>query len=102
MAKIFKVIPHMLIVLALIFIVIEILDWYNPYMNFLGLNVSSILMIVFCLLSLVQSARMILCEQKLSELLHKKDKTDKKSRSRSKKAQLEAQYSLKAIQQNIV
>lgn len=59
MAKIFKILPHMLIVLALIFVVIEILDWYNPYMNFLGLHVSSILMIVFCLLSLVQSALMI-------------------------------------------
>ena len=62
MAKIFKILPHMLIVLALAFVVIEILDWYNPYMNFLGLHVSSILMIVFCLLSLVQSARMIFWE----------------------------------------
>ena len=34
MKKILKILPHTLIVLALIFIVIEILDWYNPYMNF--------------------------------------------------------------------
>lgn len=59
MTKIFKILPHMLIVLALIFIVIEVLDWYNPYMNFLGLNVSTILMIIFCFLSLVQSARLL-------------------------------------------
>ena len=92
----------MLIVLALIFIVIEVLDWYNPYRNFLGLNVSTILMIAFCLHSLVQSARMIFCERKLSELLHKKAKTDKKSRATSKKAQSETQYLLKATQRNIV
>lgn len=78
MAKIFKILPHMLIVLALVFVVIEILDWYNPYMNFLGLHVSSILMIVFCLLSLVQSALMIFCERKLWEFLHTKGKTDQK------------------------
>lgn len=102
MTKIFKILPHMLIVLALIFIVIEVLDWYNPYMNFLGLNVSTILMIIFCLLSLVQSARMIFCERKLSERLHKKVKTDKKSRTTSKKAQSEIQYSLKTAQQNVV
>ena len=34
MKKILKILPHTLIVLALIFIVIEILNWYNPYMNF--------------------------------------------------------------------
>ncbi|XOQ45105.1 MAG: hypothetical protein ACFWTN_11770 [Clostridium sp.] len=102
MTKIFKVLPHMLIVLALVFIVIEVLDWYNPYMNFLGLNVSTILMIIFCLLSLVQSARMIFCERKLSELLHKKVKADKKSRVTSKTAQSKNQYSLKATQQNVV
>lgn len=102
MAKIFKVLPHLLIVLALIFIVIEILDWYNPYMNFLGLNVSAILMIIFCVLSLLQSARMIFCEGKLSELLHKKVKTDRKSRAASKKAQSETEYPRKATRQNIV
>ena len=51
MTKIFRIIPHTLIVLALIFIVIEVLDWYNPYMNFLGLSISTILLIAFCLLS---------------------------------------------------
>ena len=55
----------MLIVLALTFIVMKVLDWYNPYMNFLGLNVSTILMIMFCLLSLVQSARMIFLRTKI-------------------------------------
>ena len=102
MTKIFRVLPHMLIVLALIFIVIEILDWYNPYMNFLGLNVSSALLIVFCLLSLAQSGRMIFCERKLWELRHKKGKTGKKGRTASEKEGAEYQYSLKATQQNVV
>ncbi len=92
----------MLIVLALIFIVIEVLDWYNPYMNFLGLNVSTILMTVFCLLSLVQSARMIFCEQKLSKLSRQKVKGAQKNRLKSKKAQLGTQYSLKTTQRNIL
>lgn len=84
MMKLFKILPHMLIVLALIFIAVEVLDWYNPYMNFLGLTVSNILIIAFCLLSLAQSFRMIFCEQKLSNFLHKNKKV-KKQHSRSKK-----------------
>ena len=88
--------------LALIFIVIEVLDWYNPYMNFLGLSISTILLIAFCLLSLVQSARMIFCEQKLSEVQYKKVKTDKRNRAGSNKVQPETQYQLKAAQRDIV
>ena len=102
MTKIFKIIPHVLIVLALIFIVIEILDWYNPYMNFLGLSISTILLIAFCLLSLVQSARMIFCEQKLSDVQYKKVKTDKRNRAGSNKVQPGTQYQLKAAQRDIV
>ena len=72
MKKILKILPHTLIVLALIFIVIEILDWYNPYMNFLGLKKSTVLMIAFCLLSLLQSAVMIFCVPKVSDKKKKK------------------------------
>ena len=71
----------MLIILALAFLVMEVLDWYNPYMNFLGLTVSTILLIAFCFLSLMQSARMIFCERKLSELSDKKTKQEKKKES---------------------
>lgn len=65
MSKIFRILPHLLIVLALVFLAMVILDWYNPYMSFLGLPVSTILMVVFCYLSVVLSARMIVCERKL-------------------------------------
>ena len=102
MTKLFKVFPHMLIVLALVFVVIEVLDWYNPYMNFLGLNISTILLIVFCLLSLAQSARMIFCERKLSELLHNKAKKEKDSHIKEKETKAEMQYTLNVDQQNTV
>ncbi len=91
MKKILKILPHTLIVLALIFIVIEILDWYNPYMNFLGLNVSTVLMIAFCLLSLLQSAVMIFCEPKLSDLFPKR-KIEKRHHLKSSKTHPHVQY----------
>ena len=48
MKKILKILPYMLIVLALIFIVIEILDWYNPYMDFLGHAGAVLRLLCFC------------------------------------------------------
>ena len=48
MKKILKILPHTLIVLALIFIVIEILDWYNPYMDFLGHAGAVLSLLCFC------------------------------------------------------
>lgn len=72
MIRVFKVLPHLLIVLAAVFIAMEVLDWYNPYMNFLGLRASAALMTAFCCLSFVQSARAILCERRLSGAAVKK------------------------------
>ncbi len=59
MKNLWKMVPHLLIVLSLTVLGFLILDWYNPYMNFLGLWISTILIITFCLLSLMQSARTI-------------------------------------------
>ena len=56
MIRCLSLLAHGGIILSLLFFVFEILDWYNPYMNFLGLKVSAGLMIAFCLLTLVQSA----------------------------------------------
>ena len=56
MIRCLSLLAHGGIILSLLFFVFEILDWYNPYMNFLGLKVSTGLMIAFCLLTLVQSA----------------------------------------------
>ena len=46
---------HAQIVLALVFLVIEILDWYNPYMGFRDLGVSAALMLAFCLTPLARA-----------------------------------------------
>ena len=56
MIRCLSLLAHGGIILSLLFFVFEILDWYNPYMNFLGLKVSTGLMIAFSLLTLVQSA----------------------------------------------
>ena len=39
MIRCLSLLAHGGIILSLLFFVFEILDWYNPYMNFLGLNV---------------------------------------------------------------
>ena len=61
MKMLFKLISHTLIVLSLVFLVMEILDWYNPYMNFMGLDISICMMLAFCLLALLQSVHMLYC-----------------------------------------
>ena len=48
MIRCLSLLAHGGIILSLLFFVFEILDWYNPYMNFLGLKVSTGLMIAFC------------------------------------------------------
>ena len=51
-----EILVHICVALSIACISFKFLDWYNPYMNFLGLKVSTGLMIAFCLLTLVQSA----------------------------------------------
>lgn len=63
MKRFFSALAHLLIISSLSVIVFKILDWYNPYMNFLGLGASSILLLVFCILSLVESIRMLFLER---------------------------------------
>ena len=41
MIRCLSLLAHGGIILSLLFFVFEILDWYNPYMNFLGLKVST-------------------------------------------------------------
>ena len=55
MKRMFKLLPHLQIALALVFLTFEVLDWYNPYMNFIGLGASSALLILFCCLAAAQS-----------------------------------------------
>lgn len=47
------ILPHLVIILAGIFLVFLILDQYNPTMEFVGNPISSILLALFCLLSII-------------------------------------------------
>lgn len=55
MKKLRGILPHLVIILAGIFLVFLILDQYNPTMEFVGNPISSILLALFCLLSIVAS-----------------------------------------------
>lgn len=68
MAKLFQVTAHCSIILALCMAAFEVLDWFNPYMNFLGLPISTGLLAVFCLLAVLQAIRLLYCENKLDTL----------------------------------
>lgn len=65
MAKLFQVTAHCSIILALCMAAFEVLDWFNPYMNFLGLPISTGLLAVFCLVAVMQAVRLLYCESKL-------------------------------------
>ena len=68
MAKLFQVTAHCSIILALCMAAFEVLDWFNPYMNFLGLPISTGLLAVFCLVAVMQAVRLLYCESKLEAL----------------------------------
>lgn len=55
MTRMFPILDHAQIVLSLVFLVIEILDWYNPYMGFRDLGVSTALLLAFCLTALARA-----------------------------------------------
>ena len=50
MKKLRGILPHLVIILAGIFLVFLILDQYNPTMEFVGNPISSILLALFCLI----------------------------------------------------
>ena len=53
MKKLRGILPHLVIILAGNFLVFLMLDQYNPTMEFVGNPISSILLALFCLLSIV-------------------------------------------------
>jgi fumarate reductase subunit D len=48
-----KILPHIVIVLAAMFITFWILDQLNPVMNFINNSISNVLLLLFSILSLV-------------------------------------------------
>ena len=68
MARLFQIAAHCSIILALCMVTFEVLDWFNPYMNFLGLPISTGLLLAFCLLAVLQALRTLYCEERLASL----------------------------------
>lgn len=68
MTWVFRALAHVQIMLAMTLLTLKVLDWFNPYMNFLGLPVSAVLLVAFCLLTLAQAGRLLYCERRLLEL----------------------------------
>lgn len=50
-----KVLPHIVIVLAAMFITFWILDQLNPIMNFINNSISNVLLLLFSIASLVNA-----------------------------------------------
>ena len=50
-----KILPHFIYILSIMFIVFFILDKFNPLMQFVNNNISSYLLLIFCIISLVFS-----------------------------------------------
>lgn len=68
MARLFQIAAHCSIILDLCVVTFEVLDWFNPYMNFLGLPISTGLLLAFCLLAVLQALRTLYCEERLASL----------------------------------
>lgn len=59
-----SIFPHMMIVLAGIFITFLVLDGYNPTMNFINNTVSLKVLWAFCILTIVNSIMIIRSNRK--------------------------------------
>lgn len=55
-----KLLPHALFILAVMFIVLNILDSYNPAMGFLTSSLSKWLLVIFCVTAALGAISMIL------------------------------------------
>jgi NADH:ubiquinone oxidoreductase subunit 2 (subunit N) len=64
MRKILSIIPHITIILSIMFITLWILDKYNPNMNFLDSKLSSILMLILFIMSIITSIIAVVWERK--------------------------------------
>jgi hypothetical protein len=67
-----SIFPHIMIVLAGIFITFLVLDGYNPTMNFINNAVSLKVLWAFCILTIVNSVMIIRSNRKISS--RKEDK----------------------------
>jgi hypothetical protein len=52
------------IILAGIFIIFQILDMYNPTMNFIGNNITIYLLFAFCIISIANACTLLIHNRK--------------------------------------
>lgn len=64
MKKIIRILPHINIILAVLFITLWVLDKLNPIMNFINNSISNILLIIFFIISMANSILFIAYERK--------------------------------------
>lgn len=64
MKKIVKILPHVNIILAVLFITLWVLDKLNPIMNFINNSISNVLLIIFFVVSMANSILFIAYERK--------------------------------------
>ncbi|MDF2486837.1 MAG: hypothetical protein K0R46_3005 [Herbinix sp.] len=64
MKRIIRVLPHITIVLSAMFITLWILDQFNPMMNFIDSEISKILLIIFCIFSMITAIVLVAMERK--------------------------------------
>jgi hypothetical protein len=65
MKRILTVLPHITIIMSIMFITLWILDKFNPNMNFLDSKLSSILMLILFILSILTSILAVAWDRKL-------------------------------------
>ena len=61
--RIIRILPHINIILSLVFITLMILDWFNPYMGFLSNSISFKVLIFFGIVSIINSIILIILEK---------------------------------------
>jgi len=59
-----KLLPHILLILAEMFIVLNILDSYNPAMGFLTSSLSKGLMMILCVIAVLGAVSMMIKNRK--------------------------------------
>lgn len=64
MKRLVRILPHVTIVLSLMFITFWVLDIYNPLMNFISSDLSKILLLVFCISSLFTAILAVAMDRK--------------------------------------
>ena len=70
MKRLSKILPHITIILAGMFIVFWILDILNPTMNFINRKISNKLLLIFCILSIVTAIMNVYYERKCSKAVN--------------------------------